>query len=170
MAAKRRRRKFRVNDYVVYPAHGVGRITGVEKSEISGAELELFVISVDSDNLVLRVPTAKVDEIGVRVLSTSEEVGKALTVLKGKARVKRTMWSRRAQEYEQKINSGRIIEIAEVLRDLHRKDEQKEQSYSERQLYETALNRMSREVSVVEGMKQAAAQEKITGLLAARTT
>lgn len=170
MAAKRRGRKFRVNDYVVYPAHGVGRITGVEKSEISGTELELYIISVDSDNLVLRVPTAKVDEIGVRVLSTSEEVGKALTVLKGKARVKRTMWSRRAQEYEQKINSGRIIEIAEVLRDLHRKDEQKEQSYSERQLYETALNRMSREVSVVEGMKLAAAQEKITGLLAARTS
>ena len=168
MAAKARIKRFRVNDHVVYPAHGVGKITAVEKQEVSGVELELYVILISDDNLTLRVPVAKARSIGVRNLSDSAKIEEALTVLTGKARVKRSMWSRRAQEYEQKINSGDIIQIAEVVRDLHRGDEQREQSYSERQLYETAIDRLTREVAAVEKIKRDGAHQKIIDLLISR--
>jgi CarD family transcriptional regulator len=157
--------EFRPNDFVVYPAHGVGRIISIEEQEIAGIKLELFVISFEKDKMTLRVPTHKATEIGMRQLSSPEIVSKALETLKGRARVKRAMWSRRAQEYEQKINSGDLVSIAEVVRDLHRSDEQREQSYSERQLYEAALDRLTREVAAVAGEDTAGAQKKVDAVL-----
>src|SRR5207247_8471015 len=144
------RQGFKTNEFVVYPAHGVGQILAIEDQEIAGAKLELFVINFMKDKMTLRVPTAKVANVGMRKLSEPALVKKALETLKGRARVKRTMWSRRAQEYEAKINSGDIVAIAEVVRDLYRSESQPEQSYSERQLYEAALDRLSREIAVVQ--------------------
>ena len=165
---KTRKTEFRPNDYVVYPAHGVGRIVSIEEQEIAGIKLELFVISFEKDKMTLRVPTAKATEIGMRSLSTPDVVSKAMTTLKGKAKVKRAMWSRRAQEYEQKINSGDLIAIAEVVRDLHRADDQREQSYSERQLYEAALERLTREVAAVSGSDEVAAARQVDEMLVSR--
>ena len=159
---------FNLNDYVIYPSHGVGQIIDVEEQEVLGAKLELFVIIFEKDKMTLRVPTTKVESVGLRSLSSPELVAKAMVTLKGRARVKRAMWSRRAQEYEAKINSGDLISIAEVVRDLHRNDEQREQSYSERQLYEAALERLSREVSVVNGVDEMLAQDEITEVLLSR--
>ena len=159
---------FRANDYVVYPAHGVGRITSIEEQEIAGAKLELFVISFEKDKLTLRVPTAKAKSSGMRPLSDKNTLTKALDTLKGRARVKRVMWSRRAQEYEAKINSGDIVSIAEVVRDLHRAEDQPEQSYSERQLYEAAFERLAREVAVVEKIKETDAADRLSGVLVKR--
>ncbi len=157
--------KFRANDYVVYPSHGVGKVVSIEKQEVAGFELEMFVITFEKDKMTLRVPTEKAESVGMRPLSSPDVVEKAMTTLKGRARVKRAMWSRRAQEYEQKINSGDLIMIAEVVRDLHRNDEQREQSYSERQLYEAALERLTREVAAVDGMGEDDAQRKVGDLL-----
>lgn len=140
---------FKTGEAIVYPAHGVGHITAIEEQEIAGFKLELFVISFEKDKMVLRVPTAKAASVGMRKLAEPEHIEKALVVLTGRARVKRTMWSRRAQEYEAKINSGDLISVAEVVRDLYRSDAQPEQSYSERQLYEAALERVISEVSAV---------------------
>lgn len=161
---------FRLNDFVVYPSHGVGKISAIEEQEVLETKLELFVIDFAKDKMTLRVPTSKVESVGLRGLSSPELVAKAMTTLKGRARVKRAMWSRRAQEYEAKINSGDLLSIAEVVRDLHRNDEQREQSYSERQLYEAALERLSREVAVVNGVEDSQAQEEITEVLLARVT
>ncbi len=141
---------FSVGDHVVYPAHGVGQVQGIETQEVAGLKLEVYVITFDHEKMTLRVPTKKAKTAGLRPLASADVVGQALTTLKGRARVKRTMWSRRAQEYEAKINSGDLISIAEVVRDLHRAENQPEQSYSERQLYESALDRMAREVAAVE--------------------
>lgn len=159
---------FRPNEFVVYPAHGVGQIIAVEEQEIAGIKLELFVVSFEKDKMTLRVPTHKASEIGMRSLSSPEVIEKAMTTLKGKARVKRAMWSRRAQEYEQKINSGDLIAIAEVVRDLHRNDEQREQSYSERQLYEAALERLTREVAAVDDGDEISAAQKVDDVLVSR--
>ena len=131
----KKKQDFSPNEFVVYPAHGVGKIVNVETQEVAGIELELFVVAFEKDKMTLRVPTHKAVEVGMRPLSSPDLVGQAFKTLKGKARVKRAMWSRRAQEYEQKINSGDLIAIAEVVRDLHRHGDQREQSYSERQLY-----------------------------------
>lgn len=158
--------EFRANDYVVYPAHGVGKILSIEEQEIAGTQLELFVISFEKDKMTLRVPTAKATSVGMRSLSSPDLVEKALATLKGRAKVKRAMWSRRAQEYEQKINSGDLISIAEVVRDLYRAGDQPEQSYSERQLYEAALDRMARELAAVEKLDEASAIAKIDDVLA----
>ena len=163
--SKTKKGDFRANDFVVYPAHGVGRIISIEEQEIAGVTLELFVISFDKEKMTLRVPTAKANSVGMRVLSSPDVVGKALDTLGGRARVKRAMWSRRAQEYEQKINSGDLISIAEVVRDLHRAEDQPEQSYSERQLYEAALERMTREVAAVEGLDDAKAAQRVVEAL-----
>ncbi|RMF33505.1 MAG: CarD family transcriptional regulator [Alphaproteobacteria bacterium] len=162
------RSEFRPNEYVVYPAHGVGRILRIETQEIAGTRMELFVISFEKDKMTLRVPTAKASSIGMRSLSSPDIVSRALETLKGRARIKRTMWSRRAQEYEQKIHSGDLISIAEVVRDLHRNDDQREQSYSERQLYEAALERLTREVAAVNGTDEAGAQRTVDELLERR--
>ncbi|MEW6598604.1 MAG: CarD family transcriptional regulator [Pseudomonadota bacterium] len=148
---------FAAGDYVVYPAHGVGQISGVETQEVAGISLEVYVITFDHEKMTLRVPTRKAKTAGLRPLANTDVVGQALTTLKGRARVKRTMWSRRAQEYEAKINSGDLISIAEVVRDLHRAENQPEQSYSERQLYESALDRMAREVAAIEHIDREAA-------------
>ncbi|MFY8157022.1 MAG: CarD family transcriptional regulator, partial [Rhabdaerophilum sp.] len=125
----------------VYPAHGVGQVTAIEEQEIAGFKLELFVVSFTKEKMTLRVPVAKAASVGMRKLSEAPDLSKALDVLTGRARIKRTMWSRRAQEYEAKINSGDLIAVAEVVRDLYRSEAQPEQSYSERQLFETALAR-----------------------------
>jgi CarD family transcriptional regulator len=166
--SKTRKAEFRPNDFVVYPAHGVGRIVSIEEREIAGMSLELFVISFEKDKMTLRVPTDKATQVGMRGLSSPDIVSKALETLRGKARVKRAMWSRRAQEYEQKINSGDLLAIAEVVRDLHRADDQREQSYSERQLYEAALERLTREVAAVSGLDEAGAQKQVDEVLVAR--
>ncbi|WP_420968206.1 CarD family transcriptional regulator [Bradyrhizobium sp. B120] len=160
------RQGFKANEFVVYPAHGVGQILAIEEQEIAGAKLELFVINFMKDKMTLRVPTAKVANVGMRKLSEPALVKKALETLKGRARVKRTMWSRRAQEYEAKINSGDIVAIAEVVRDLYRSESQPEQSYSERQLYEAALDRLSREIAVVQHSTETEAIKEIEGQLA----
>ncbi|MFN4098670.1 MAG: CarD family transcriptional regulator [Pararhodobacter sp.] len=166
--SKTRKAEFRPNEFVVYPAHGVGRIVSIEEREIAGMQLELFVISFEKDKMTLRVPTDKATAVGMRSLSSPDIVTKALATLKGKARVKRAMWSRRAQEYEQKINSGDLLAIAEVVRDLHRTDDQREQSYSERQLYEAALERLTREVAAVSGLDEAGAAKQVDEVLVAR--
>jgi CarD family transcriptional regulator len=169
MTAKKKtqqRKGFRTNEYIVYPAHGVGRIVGIQEEEIAGARLELFVINFEKDKMTLRVPTGKLETVGMRKLSETGVVRKALNTLKGKARVKRTMWSRRAQEYEAKINSGDLISIAEVVRDLYRSESQPEQSYSERQLYEAALDRMAREIAAVQKLDEESAIAQIDEVLA----
>ena len=153
---------------VVYPAHGVGKIIAVETQEIAGMALEVYVITFDHEKMTLRVPTKKAKTAGLRSLAADDVVTKALTTLKGRARIKRTMWSRRAQEYEAKINSGDLISIAEVVRDLHRADTQPEQSYSERQLYESALDRMAREVAAANKIDKDAAVELLAKSLSAK--
>ena len=166
--SKGKKNEFHPDDFVVYPAHGVGRIISIEEQEVAGLRLEMFVISFEKDKMTLRVPTARATEIGMRSLASPDMVNRALETLKGKARVKRAMWSRRAQEYEQKINSGDLMSIAEVVRDLHRSDDQREQSYSERQLYEAALDRLTREVAAVSGIDEAGAQRRVGDVLTAR--
>jgi CarD family transcriptional regulator len=166
--SKSKQTEFRPDDYVVYPAHGVGQIMSIEQQEIAGIALELFVISFEKDKMTLRVPTDKATEIGMRSLSTPDVISQAMVTLKGKAKVKKAMWSRRAQEYEQKINSGDLIAIAEVVRDLHRNDEQREQSYSERQLYEAALERLTREVAAVAGGDEVQAAKQVDEVLVTR--
>ncbi len=159
------RHGFKTNEFVVYPAHGVGRIVGIEEQEIAGMSLELFVITFDKEKLTLRVPTGKLASIGMRKLAEESVVKRAMETLKGRARVKRTMWSRRAQEYVAKINSGDLISIAEVVRDLYRSEAQPEQSYSERQLYENALERMARELAAVERLDERGAVQRIVEIL-----
>ena len=166
--SKNKKHDFRPNEFVVYPAHGVGQILSIEEQEVAGISLELFVISFEKDKMTLRVPTHKATEIGMRALSSPDVISHAMKTLKGKAKVKRAMWSRRAQEYEQKINSGDLIAIAEVVRDLHRTDDQREQSYSERQLYEAALERLTREVAAVSGGDELAAAKQVGDVLESR--
>lgn len=148
--ASGQRQAFKLNEFVVYPAHGVGQIIAIEEQEVAGFKLELFVISFVKDKMILKVPTTKAASVGMRKLADAGAVKTALETLAGRARIKRTMWSRRAQEYEAKINSGDLNAIAEVVRDLYRSESQPEQSYSERQLYEAALDRMAREIVVVQ--------------------
>ncbi len=159
---------FRPGDHIVYPAHGVGRVMGVEKQAVAGIDLDVFVISFEQDKMTLRVPTTKAKSCGMRALASADVVNEALKTLQGRARVKRTMWSRRAQEYEAKINSGDLVSIAEVVRDLHRASDQPEQSYSERQLYESALDRMARELAAVQKIGRDDAVEKLTASLASK--
>ncbi|MDE0728539.1 MAG: CarD family transcriptional regulator [Alphaproteobacteria bacterium] len=156
---------FSVGDYVVYPTHGVGRITGIKEQEIVGMKLELFIVEFDKEKMTLRVPINKADATGMRLLASPDKMKTALTTLKGRARVKRTMWSRRAQEYEAKINSGDPVSIAEVIRDLHRGEGQPEQSYSERQIYEAAMERLMRELAAVEGLDDEQATERLDNVL-----
>lgn len=161
MAAQTKKQKFKANDYIVYPAHGVGKVVEVEEEEIAGAKLELYVIDFEKEKMRLRVPTAKAATVGMRKLMSRDGIEKCLVVLEGRPRIKRTMWSRRAQEYEAKINSGDLVQVSEVVRDLFRTQEQPEQSYSERQLYEAALDRMAREVAVVKKYDDKQAIEEI---------
>lgn len=152
-------------EYVVYPAHGVGKVSDVTKQTVAGTELELIVVNFDKDKMTLRIPMAKAETTGLRKISSAETISDALTALKGKAKVKKVMWSRRAQEYENKINSGSPVAIAEVIRDLHRNENLAEQSYSERQIYEQALDRLSNEYAVFENISTADATQKILDIL-----
>src|SRR3569833_1200905 len=164
-ANSNKKHEFKTNDHVVYPTHGVGKVSGVVEQEVAGYKLELFIIEFEKDKMTLRVPVNKAKSVGMRKLSSPEVVGNALNTLKGRARIKRTMWSRRAQEYEAKIDSGDLVSIAEVVRDLHRAGGQPEQSYSERQLYEKALARMAREVAAVEKTDEPTAVKRVEGML-----
>jgi CarD family transcriptional regulator len=159
------RHGFKTTEWIVYPAHGVGRIVAIEEQEIAGMALELFVIQFEKDKMTLRVPTGKSISVGMRKLADDGIVKRAMETLKGRARIKRTMWSRRAQEFETKINSGDLVSIAEVVRDLFRAENQPEQSYSERQLYEAALDRMAREIAAVEKLDDRGAVQRITEVL-----
>jgi CarD family transcriptional regulator len=152
---------FKTGESIVYPAHGVGQIVAIEEQVVAGMTLELFVIDFEKDKMRLKVPVAKAEAVGMRKLSETDFVERALKVVQGRARVKKTMWSRRAQEYDAKINSGDLIQIAEVVRDLYRADSQPEQSYSERQLYEAALGRMARELAAVNEVSETEAVQLI---------
>lgn len=156
---------FTTGDHVVYPTHGVGKVLGLEDQEIAGEQLELIIIEFDKDRMILRVPTTKASLSGLRQLSTPDQMKEALKTLKGKSRVRRTMWSRRAQEYEAKINSGDPVAIAEVVRDLFRNANQPDQSYSERQLYQAALDRLGRELAAVEAIEDDEATGKLEDIL-----
>lgn len=153
---------FNSGDFVVYPAHGVGKVADIAKQKIAGTELELIVVNFDKDKMTLRIPMAKVEKVGLRKISEQVTMNDAVNVLKGKARVKKIMWSRRAQEYENKINSGNPVAIAEVVRDLHRNENLAEQSYSERQIYEQALNRLASEYAVC---NKVSSEEAVAALL-----
>ena len=168
MSKAKKQLDFATGQYVVYPSHGVGKINAIDTQTIGEETLEMFVMYFEKEKMTLRVPVDKAILVGVRGLSHPDEIAKAMKTLKGKARVKRAMWSRRAQEYEQKINSGDLIALAEVVRDLHRNDDQREQSYSERQLYEAALERLTREVAAVDREGEDAAQSKICEILDSR--
>ena len=165
-----RKLKFKPNEFVVYPAHCVGKIIDVEEQEIAGSKLELYVIDFEKEKMRLRVPTGKSETVGMRKLTEKAQLDEALNVLRGRARVKRTMWSRRAQEYEAKINSGDIMALAEVVRDLYRSDRQPEQSYSERQLFEAALDRFAREVAAVKKLTEPGAVAEIEEVLEGSST
>jgi CarD family transcriptional regulator len=156
---------FDVGDYVVYPKHGVGRVIELQKEEIAGMQLELYVLRFEKERMTLRVPVNKVESIGMRKLSSDKTLKEAMETLKGKPKVKRTMWSRRAQEYEAKINSGDLVSIAEVTRDLFRPEDQPEQSYSERQIFEAASSRLARELAAMEKTDEPAALGKILDVL-----
>lgn len=160
------RQGFKTGEFIVYPAHGVGQITTIEEQEVAGHKLELFVIDFLKDKMRLKVPVPKASSIGMRKLSETVIVDRSLKMVQGRARVKRTMWSRRAQEYDAKINSGDLMSIAEVVRDLYRAENQPEQSYSERQLYEAALDRMAREVGAVRKLSDTEAVREIEANLA----
>ncbi len=164
-ASSAAKQDYKVNDQIVYPAHGVGKIVTLEKQEVAGIKIELFVINFDQEKMRLRVPTGKAKVAGMRPLSSEKVIKNAVETLKGRARIKRTMWSRRAQEYDAKINSGDIKLVAEVVRDLFRADDQPEQSYSERQLFEQALDRMAREVAAVRKVDLGKAIEELDGVL-----
>jgi len=156
---------FDEGEFVVYPTHGVGKVLGIETQEIGGTELQLFVITFQQDRMTLRVPVQKADKSGLRRLSSRKIMDSAMVTLKGRARVKRTMWSRRAQEYEAKINSGDPVSIAEVVRDLFRNVGQPDQSFSERQIYESALERLASELAAVESIEHDEATKKLEEVL-----
>jgi CarD family transcriptional regulator len=158
---------FRKGDFVVYPTHGVGKILGVEAQEVSGHSLQLIIIHFEKDRMTLRVPVAKAKNSGLRKLSSRKVMDAALQTLKGRSRVKRAMWSRRAQEYEAKINSGDPVSIAEVVRDLHRNADQPDQSYSERQIYQAALDRLVRELAAIDGIDEQSAHQRLHQVLKA---
>lgn len=157
--------EYNVGDYVVYPAHGVGRIESIETQSIAGITVQLYAISFEKERMTLKVPVSKAKKSGLRKLSSADRIKTAMETLRGRSRVKRTMWSRRAQEYEAKINSGDPVSIAEVVRDLHRATDQPEQSYSERQIYQAALERLARELAAVERIDETRATERLEEVL-----
>lgn len=160
---------FNSGEFVVYPAHGVGKVADIAKQKIGGTELELIVVNFDKDRMTLRIPLSKAETVGLRKISESSTIAEALGILKGKAKVKKIMWSRRAQEYENKINSGSPVAIAEVVRDLHRKENLSEQSYSERQIYEQALERLANEYAICENLSSGDAAKKLLDILSVET-
>jgi CarD family transcriptional regulator len=166
-AAPRPKEEFKAGDHVVYPTHGVGTVQGIQTMEAAGHSLQVIVVTFEENRMTLRVPVNKAMSSGLRKLASPEALKEAMDTLKGRARIKRTMWSRRAQEYEAKINSGDLVQIAEVVRDLHRNAGQPDQSFSERQIYEQALDRLAAEIAAIEQIDKAAATEKLQGHLKA---
>jgi len=158
---------YKVDDFVVYPTHGVGQVTGLEKATIAGHDLDLVVVSFNNDRMTLRVPINKIETSGLRKVSSRQIMDTAVMTLKGRARIKRTMWSRRAQEYEAKINSGDPVLLAEVVRDLHRNVGQPDQSFSERQIYESALERLAGEFAAVESIDKGIATDRLEAVFKA---
>ena len=156
---------FHEGDHVVYPTHGVGKVERIATEEIAGHKLELIHITFEENRMTLRVPVAKARSAGLRKLATRKMFDEAMAVLKGRARIKRTMWSRRAQEYEAKINSGDPIAIAEVVRDLHRNAGQPDQSFSERQIYEAAMDRLAAELAALDKTDKVTAVAKLGDFL-----
>ena len=165
LSPKKVKLQYSVGDFIIYPSHGVGEITDIQTFEIAEEKLEMYNVIFDKEKMTLKIPTIKAKEIGIRKVSSRNEMKKTLEILKGKPKVRRTMWSRRAQEYEAKINSGILTELTEVVRDLFRNSNQPEQSYSERQLYESARDRLAREVAVVEKTEDDNAIEKLEIIL-----
>lgn len=165
MVKEKNATEFHADDFVVYPTHGVGRILGTEQSTIAGTEIHMLIVRFEQERMTLRVPMEKARSLGLRTLSSKKQMDDAITTLKGKARVRRDMWSKRAKQYEDKIRSGDPISIAEVVRDLRRRTNQSEQSYSERQMYQAALERLAREFAAIEKMDQDAAAEKLETLM-----
>lgn len=157
---------FNSGEFVVYPAHGVGKVADISTQKIGGAELELIVVNFDKDKMTLRVPLSKAESVGLRKISETPVMDEALGVLKGKAKVRKIMWSRRAQEYENKINSASPVAIAEVVRDLYRRENLSEQSYSERQIYEQALDRLANEYAICNNISAGDATKKLLDILA----
>ena len=157
---------FNAGEYVVYPTHGVGKVADVTKQNIAGSELELLVVNFDKDKMTLRIPTSKIQHVGLRKISDDKTMNEAFATLKGKAKVRKIMWSRRAQEYENKINSGNPVAIAEVIRDLYRNENIAEQSYSERQIYEEAVSRLASAVSIHSNCSMDEANKKLLDILA----
>ena len=163
--AKKQEFTYEDGDFVVYPTHGVGRILGVETTEVVGTEVKMLVIRFEQDRMTLRVPMEKAMSLGLRTLSSSKQMDDAIETLQSKAKVRRTMWSRRAQEYEAKIKSGDPVAIAEVVRDLRKKDPATEQSYSERQMYQAALERLAREYAAIQDIDQESAALKLEDIM-----
>ncbi len=159
---------FNSGEYVVYPTHGVGKVTNIAKQTIAGSELELLVVNFDKDKMTLRVPMTKLDKVGLRKIADDTTMKEHFATQKGKPRVKKVMWSRRAQEYENKINSGNPVAVAEVIRDLYRNENLAEQSYSERQIYEHALERLASEVAVFDNSSVEDASKKLLETVASR--
>jgi CarD family transcriptional regulator len=156
---------FKAGDHVVYPTHGVGQVQGIEDMPVAGMSLKVIIVTFEENRMTLRVPVNKAASSGLRKLASQDLIKEALDVLRGRARIKRTMWSRRAQEYEQKINSGDPLAIAEVVRDLHRNAGQPDQSFSERQIYEQALDRLAAELAAIDRTDKATAAEKLLGVM-----
>lgn len=159
---------FNAGEYVVYPAHGVGKVADISKQQIGGMELELLVVNFDKDKMTLRIPMGKISDVGLRKISEEATINDALNTLKGKAKTKKVMWSRRAIEYENKINSGNPVAIAEVVRDLYRNENIAEQSYSERQIYEQALDRLTNEIAICDNISVDDANKKVLDFLASK--
>lgn len=162
---KAKKLPYSAKDYVVYPTHGVGQVTNIATEEVAGFKLQLYVINFAVEKMTLRVPVGKAQEAGLRKISSKDKMQTAVATLKGRARSKRTMWSRRATEYDMKINSGDPKLLAEVVRDLHRPPDQPDQSYSERQMYEQAINRLASEMALVEKIEMDAATAKLQSML-----
>lgn len=163
--AKAASKGFSVGEYVVYPTHGVGKIIALEVETIGEHQLKVFVIVFEKDKMTLRVPVGRAEAAGLRAISPMDQITRALSTLKGRAKIARGMWSRRAQEYESKINSGNLVAIAEVVRDLHKNVDQSERSYSERMIYETALHRLVGEVAAAEREDVKGTQDRLLKVL-----
>lgn len=165
MAKEKKAVEFNADDFVVYPTHGVGRILGTEENTINGAAIDMLIVRFEQDRMTLRVPLEKARGLGLRTLSSKKQMEEAITTLRGRARIRRDMWSKRAKQYDDKIRSGDPVSIAEVVRDLRRRTNQSEQSYSERQMYQAALERLAREFAAIERIDQAAATVKLENLM-----
>ena len=157
--------EFKIGEVVVYPKHGVGEITKIESMEISSIKAKFYVVKMEQSKLIIRVPIEKQEEVGLRKISSKKIIDQVFSTLKLKPKIRRIMWSRRAQEYEAKIFSGDPIKISEVVRDLFRKNSQSEQSYSERQMFQVAIERLAREVAAVEKTDYFQSTEKIEQIL-----